>query len=533
MARTSSLKTYAAKRDFAHTPEPDATPKRRGRRKHPRFVVQEHDATAMHWDLRLEHDGVLLSWAVPKGVPLAPKENRLAIRTEDHPLEYLDFHGEIPEGSYGAGRMTIWDHGTFELEELALEEGKVHVNFDGERVHGRYMLVRTKGGKGEKEQWLLRRLDPADDPDRVPMPEHVKPMLAKLAELPGDTDEWAYEVKWDGIRAVVFAEGGRIRIETRNQNDVTAMYPELTRFGRVLGSHDAVIDGEIVAFDDEGRPSFQVLQSRLGLTAEATIKARAKATPVRYLAFDLLHLDGHDLRALPYLERRQRLRELFKDDPSWQVPAHHVGAGEALLAAVVEQGLEGVMAKRVDSPYRENSRAGAWLKVKQQQRQEFVICGWTEGDGRRRGSIGALLLAYYDSTPAQAKRRKRPQQLVYAGSVGTGFSDAALSKLAKQLTPDEITDSPLDVGAPDPESPGKWKTIRARDRAKQAGLDPKLTKAKAQRVHFVEPRLVCEVEFTEFTRDGTLRHPSYKGLRDDKAPTDVIREDAVRKRVTR
>ncbi len=525
-----SLATYTDKRDFDSTPEPSGTTKRRrGRRKDPRFVVQEHDATAMHWDLRLEHDGVLLSWAVPKGVPMEPKLNRMAIRTEDHPLEYLDFEGEIPAGSYGAGTMRIWDHGTYELEELALDDGKVHVRFEGERVHGRYMLVRTKGGKGSsgKEQWLLRRLDPAEDPDRVPMPEHVSPMLAKLADLPADPERWAFEVKWDGIRAVVFAEGGRIRIETRNQNDVTAMYPELTRFGRALGSREAVLDGEIVAFDEAGKPSFQTLQSRLGLTAEATIKARAAKTPVRYLAFDVLHLDGRDLRELPYLERREILRELFTDTPRWQVPPHHVADGKALLAAVVENGLEGIMAKKVDSPYKEGSRASAWLKIKQQQRQEFVICGWTEGDGRRAGSIGALLLAYHDSTPAQANKRKQPQKLIYAGSVGTGFSDAMLARLHTLLTPLEISQSPLDVGAPDPANPGKWQNIRARDRAKAKGLDPK-TAAKAKRglIHYVTPQLVGEVEFTEFTRDGTLRHPSFKGLRDDKLATSVIREDA-------
>jgi bifunctional non-homologous end joining protein LigD len=210
------------------------------------------------------------------------------------------------------------------------------------------------------------------------------------------------------------------------------------------------------------------------------------------------------------------------------VPPHHVATGEALLAAVVENGLEGNMAKKVDSTYKEGSRAAAWLKIKQQQRQEFVICGWTEGDGRRSGSIGALLLAYYDTTPAKAKRRKDPRQkLIYAGSVGTGFSDAMLTRLHKLLAPLEIAESPLDVGAPDPASPGKWQNIRARDRAKAKGLDPK-TAAKAKRglIHYVQPQLVGEVEFTEFTRDGTLRHPSFKGLRDDKSATDVIREDA-------
>ncbi|MCW2928046.1 MAG: ligD [Thermoleophilia bacterium] len=499
-----SLSDYDAKRDFSATPEPRGA-KRSGRTKAPRFVVQEHDATAMHWDLRLEHEGVLLSWAVPKGLPLVPKQNRLAIRTEDHPLEYLDFEGDIPEGNYGAGHMKIWDHGTYELEELALEDGKVHMRLDGERVHGRYVLVRTKGGDGEKEQWLVRRLDPPEDPAREAMPEAIKPMLAKLGDLPPKPEEWAFEVKWDGIRAVVYAEGGRLRIETRNGNDVTAQYPELARLGRALGSHEAILDGEIVAFDAKGKPSFQTLQSRLGLTAAATIKTRAAATPVRYFAFDLIYLDGHGLEELPYTERRRMLRELLADDESWAVPDHYEGDGETLLASVVEQGLEGIMAKRLDSPYRQNSRAGAWLKIKRQQRQEFVVCGWTEGEGRRAGSIGALLLAYYEG-----------DELRYAGSVGTGFTDAVLDDLHARLTKLERKTSPLDIGSPDPDSPGKWQAIRARERG---------VKAKGQRVHWARPQLVGEVEYTEFTRDGTLRHPSFKGLRPDKSATDVVRED--------
>jgi bifunctional non-homologous end joining protein LigD len=536
-----TLETYDTKRDFTATPEPSgkattkstskaktkAAPKRRGRRRHPRFVVQEHSATAMHWDLRLERDGVAVSWAIPNGLPEVPKDNRLAVHTEDHPIEYLDFEGEIPEGSYGAGSMRIWDTGTYEPEEVELEDGKVHFRLEGERVHGRYVLVRTKVNRG-KEHWILRRLDPPEDPDAEAMPEHVKPMLAKLADIPKDEDDWAFEVKWDGIRAVVFAEGGRIRIETRNLNDVTAQYPELTRFGRALGSHTAVLDGEIVAFDEHGRPSFQTLQSRLGLSSETTIRNRAKTTPVRYIAFDILFLDGRDLRDLPYTERRRILRDLFEDTPHWQVPDHHVGTGTALLDAVVEQGLEGVMAKRLDSTYKEANRGGAWLKIKRQQRQEFVVCGWTEGEGRRSGMLGALLLAYYDTTPAEAKAAKTKQKLIYAGSVGTGFSDTTLKDLQAKLEPLEVDASPLDIGAPNPSSPGKWAAIRARERAIAQGVDPRVNTARRGRIHWVRPKLVCECEYTEFTRDGTLRHPSFKGLRDDKSPKQVIREDVDR-----
>lgn len=509
MAAARTLDTYRTKRDFDATTEPAGTTKaRRGRRRDPRFVVQEHDATAMHWDLRLEHDGVLLSWAVPKGIPADPKDARLAIRTEDHPIEYLDFEGEIPAGSYGAGSMSIWDHGTYEPEEIRLEDGKVHVRLEGERTHGRYMLVRTKGdaAQGTKEQWLLRRLDPPEDPDREPLPAHVKPMLAKLAELPTDAEKWAFEVKWDGIRALVFAEGGRVRIETRSANDITAQYPELARLGRALGSRDAIIDGEIVAYDDAGRPSFQTLQSRLGLTSAATIRTRSQATPVQYLAFDLLHLDGRDITALPYEDRRSLLRELLEDAAYWKVPADHVGEGEALLAAVVEQGLEGIVAKKLGSPYRFGSRGGDWRKIKQQQRQEFVICGWTEGAGRRAGGIGSILLGVYED-----------ERLVHVGSVGTGFGDAELARLRGLFDGIARDESPYDEGSPGTmKTPGKWQSIRAKDRAGAAG--------GPVAIHYVDPVFVCEVEFTEFTRDGTLRHPSYKGMRDDKDARDVVRE---------
>jgi bifunctional non-homologous end joining protein LigD len=515
MATAKTLTTYQDKRDFASTNEPSGTTtkkktsrKRTPKRSVPRFVVQEHSATAMHWDLRLEQDGVLLSWAVPKGVPEDPKDTRLAIRTEDHPIEYIDFEGTIPKGNYGAGTMKIWDSGTYEPEEeFDVVAGKLHFRFDGGRVSGRYVLVRTKGNQAEgtKEQWILRRLDPPADATREPLPAHVKPMLATLAKLPRDPENWAFEVKWDGIRAIGFAEGGRIRFESRNQNDITHMYPELARLGRALGTHSAVIDGEIVAYDEHGRPSFQTLQSRLGLSSETTIRTRAKHTPVQYVMFDILFLDGHDVTALPFEERRQLLRDLVADDDHWKMPVHHVGAGEDLLAAVVEQGLEGVMAKKLGSPYREGSRGSDWIKIKQQQRQEFVICGWTEGEGRRAGGIGSILLGVYDG-----------DQLVSVGGCGTGFGDKELTRLRGLFGEIEIEDSPFDVGSPGAmKQPGKWQSIRAGSRGAVA-------------VHYLQPKLVCEVEFTEFTRDGTLRHPSYKGLRDDKDARDVVREEPAR-----
>jgi bifunctional non-homologous end joining protein LigD len=332
-------------------------------------------------------------------------------------------------------------------------------------------------------------------------------MLAQLADLPTDPEHWAFEVKWDGIRAILFLEHGSLRIETRTGNDVTAQYPEFAGIAASLADHEAVLDGEIVAFDDRGRASFQRLQSRLGLTSPATIRERSASTPVHFVGFDLLELDGSDLRREPYEVRRAVLRDLLADGPAWRVPPHHVGAGEALFDAVVEQGLEGVVAKRLDSPYREGSRAGAWRKVKRQQRQEFVVCGWTEGAGRRAGSIGALLLAYHGDDG----------RLTYAGSVGTGFSDSQLAALHDLLRAIEVDSSPLESGSPDTESPGKWAAIRARERA--------VATPRSGRIHFARPELVAEVEFTEFTRDGTLRHPSFQGLRADKEPSTVVRED--------
>src|SRR5688572_8061216 len=239
------LDAYRAKRDFQETPEPA------GEGDAPedglRFVVQEHSARSMHWDLRLEHEGTLASWAIPKGIPADPKRNNLAVQTEDHPLEYLDFHGEIPAGSYGAGTMRIFDRGTYELHKWRDKE--VMVTFHGERVRGRYVLFRTDG-----KNWMIHRMDPPEDPDREPMPEKVEPMLARVGPLPTG-DNWAYEIKWDGVRAIAYAEGGRLRLESRNGSNITPRYPELRALGRALGTHEAILDGEVVAFDANGRPS--------------------------------------------------------------------------------------------------------------------------------------------------------------------------------------------------------------------------------------------------------------------------------------
>jgi len=421
----------------------------------------------------------LASWAIPNGIPDDPKRNRKAVHVEDHPLEYLDFHGTIPTGNYGAGEVTVWDHGTYVAEKWKPDE--VIAVFDGERLQGRYALFRA--GRAEKD-WMIHRMDPPADPSAEEMPDFIAPMLAKLTTLPADEPAWAFEVKWDGERAIGHSQPGRIHFLSRNGNDVTAAYPELRALNPALSSHSAILDGEIVVFGEDGRPNFQALQPRMHQRGEAAVRRLAEAAPATYMIFDLLWLDGHDLTDLPYTERRARLDALALDGERWRVPEFWIGNGAALLAATREQGLEGVVAKRLDSRYTPGRRAGGWLKIKNSSRQELVIGGWTSGKGSRSSSIGALELGVHDDAG----------ELRYAGRVGTGFDSQELTRLAKLMEPLARTDTPF------------------------SGPQP------PKGAHFVEPTLVCEVEFTEWTRAGTLRHPSYKGLRDDKRADEVVRE---------
>jgi bifunctional non-homologous end joining protein LigD len=479
------LSEYEKKRAFEKTPEPRGgkKPKRTKKGKGDRFVVQEHHARRLHWDLRLERDGVAMSWALPKGVPQHPKENRLAVHTEDHPLEYLEFEGDIPKGEYGAGTMRIWDRGTYEAEKFRDDE--VIATFAGERVKGKYALFQTKG-----DNWMIHRMDPPLDPEREPMPKQLTPMLATLTtKLPPDEDAWAYEIKWDGVRALAYNDSGHLHLESRNLRDITSHYPELRALGPELGSTDAILDGEIVAFDEEGRPSFERLQSRMHLASEAQIRRRMATTPVTYLLFDLLYLEGRSLLDLPYTERRERLEELGLDGPSWQTPSYHRGDGKALLELSRERGLEGLVAKRLDSRYVPGRRTRAWLKVKNVQSQEFVIGGWLPGQGRREGTLGAVLVGYH--VPGDGDRSLR-----YAGRVGSGFSEEMLGQLIEQLEPLRRKDSPFEGRQPPKEA------------------------------IFVDPRLVCEVEFREWTAARTLRAPVYKGLLEDKDPAEVTIEVA-------
>ena len=480
MAGRKKLSEYERKRSFDKTPEPRAS-KRSKDGKADRFVIQEHHARRLHWDLRLEHDGTLVSFALPKGVPQDPKQNRLAVHTEDHPLEYLEFEGDIPKGQYGAGRMRIWDRGTYEAEKFRRDE--VIATFHGERMSGRYALFQTKG-----DNWMIHRMDPPADPDREPMPRGLKPMAAVLSTLPRDDEGWAYEIKWDGIRAVAYCEAGSLRLESRTLREITPTYPELRALAAELGSTDAVLDGEIVAFDDSGNPSFERLQGRMNVASEAAVRRRMADTPVTYMVFDLLYVDGRNLMDLPYTERRERLEGLGLEDAHWQTPTYHRGDGESLLDLTRERGLEGLVAKRLDSRYLPGRRTRAWLKVKNLKGQELVIGGWLPGKGRRSGTVGALLVGYNEYEGDQ-------DQLRYAGRVGTGFTDAELDRLEGLLEPLRTKKSPF----------------RGRQPPREAV--------------FVEPRLVAEIEFREWTAARTLRAPVYKGLRPDKSPAEVVFEE--------
>jgi bifunctional non-homologous end joining protein LigD len=468
------LDTYRRKRDLDVTPEPDGAAEASG--DSARFVIQEHHASHLHWDLRLEHEGVLASWALPKGVPVHPDENRLAVRTEDHPLEYLDFHGEIPAGSYGGGTMEIWDSGTYETEKF--RDREVIVRLRGERVRGLYALFRTEG-----KNWMIHRMDPPAA-GIEPMPEEVAPMLARLGSLPRDDDEWGFEIKWDGVRATAFCDAGHLQLTGRNGTDFTPRYPEIRDMAIELGARRAVLDGEVVAFDREGRPSFERLQSRMHLASDSQVRRRMRDLPVTYVAFDVLWLEGRPTLGLPYRDRRRLLESLELQGPRWRTPAYRVGEGEALLAASAEQRLEGVVAKKLDSPYEPGRRSGAWLKIKNRPAQDVVVGGWLPGEGGRSKTLGALVVGVYADG-----------DLHYAGRVGSGFTQTTLATTMQALEPLRIDESPFSGRQP-----------------------PKGTV-------FVEPALVARVEMSEWTRAGTLRAPVFKGLRDDLDPQDVVREE--------
>jgi bifunctional non-homologous end joining protein LigD len=521
-AAEDRLTTYRSKRDAGKTPEPvpDETPHSTTGRT---FVIQEHHARRLHWDFRLEHDGVLVSWAVPKGPPMDPGENHLAVHVEDHPLEYGAFEGDIPHGEYGAGHVTIWDAGDYDLEKWR-DDKEVIVTLHGTPGGGlggdkKYALIHT-GGEGKAAQnWLIHLMKtdaqkrhtgserqraessaagaasrtkpgPRGKASGTPITgEAVSPMLATLGTVADihDEEDWAFEMKWDGIRAIAEVRDGALRLTTRKGNDVTSTYPDLAGLADLLGDHDAVLDGEIVTLDKSGRPDFGILQTRMGLTRAGDVTAAVKRAPAHYMVFDLLEVDGEILVKKTYDERRSALEDFLrppKNDPV-QVPPAFDGDLQHAIDSSRELGLEGVMAKRRDSMYALGRRSRSWIKIKHHRTQEVVIGGWRAGNGRRANTVGALLLGIPDG-----------DALRYVGKVGTGFTDAVLDDLKERLSEHPLTSSPLtDVPSLD-----------ARD------------------AHWVRPELVGEVEFAEWTPTKRLRQPSWRGLRPDKSVEDVTLE---------
>ena len=472
-----SLTEYQRKRDFRRTPEPKGRlPEKEETR---RYVVHRHHATRLHWDVRLEMRGILASWAVPNGPPLEAGKRRLAVHTEDHPIEYLTFHGVIPDG-YGAGTMTIWDTGTYELLEEKPNELKVRMK--GRRLDGEWVIVQTKQNEGR--DWLM--IKHGTPPKNDPLLSKIEPMLAAAADEPFDSPDFTYEPKWDGVRTIAFVDGGEVRLQTRNLLDCTKQYPEATQAAEALtGAYHAILDGEIVALDSKGVPSFQRLQPRMHVSDESTVRKLRKSTPVIYQVFDILYADGEDLTRKPLRERLRRLDEALTPMGSIRRSEGFPGTGVALFEAAREQGIEGIVAKRLDSIYQPGARSPAWVKIKTFRTMECVIGGWTAGQGGRTKTLGALLLGVY-----------RDGKLQPVGHVGTGFDERTLRDLLVILQEHESPTSPF-ATKPRTNQPARW----------------------------CLPELVCEVEYAEITRDGTLRHPTYRGLRPDVDPSDATGEE--------
>jgi bifunctional non-homologous end joining protein LigD len=352
----AKLSEYERKRDFGKTAEPAPSKGGRVRKGNPRFVVQEHSATRLHWDLRLEHDGVGVSWAVPNGIPRDPEENRKAVHTEDHPLEYMSFEGEIPKGEYGAGTMKVWDHGTYEAEKW--RDGEIIFRFEGKRLHGRYVLFRAGGPK----DWMIHRMDPVEgDPD--PFPEPFRPMLANTGELPRSTRGWAAELAWGGVRALARCRPGRLDLHDAELTDIGPRWPEVHRLTRQVGARDLVLDGELVVFDAEGRPDPERLARRDKPGSDSALRRRARENPATYVIFDLLYLDGEDLTEAPYKRRRELLEGLELEGDAWRTPRAATTKIKELLAAAGAQGVDGLILKKKSSPYVPGRRTGEWVLV--------------------------------------------------------------------------------------------------------------------------------------------------------------------------
>jgi bifunctional non-homologous end joining protein LigD len=449
----------------------------------PIFVVQRHDARRLHYDFRLEMNGALASWAVPKGVPLEPGEQHLAVHVEDHPLDYAAFEGEIPKGEYGAGTVEIWDNGTYELLEQK-RNGGLTVRLHGKRLRGTYALVPAHLS-GDPKNWLILRKREDDGASPAPRTEYA-PMLATLAEDVPRGAGWAFEVKWDGYRALAYVRGSETTLVSRNRNDLSSRFASVANaVSRATKSPDCVLDGEVCALDESGRSSFSAMQQG------------KPGTPIVYYAFDVLEIDGEPLVELPLVERRKRLERLLDKRNRVVRLSETFDDGKALYEAAKQERLEGIMAKRLDSRYVPGRRSRDWLKIKTHGEQEFVIAGFTKGTGRRASTFGSLVLAYY-----------RGDELVYAGNVGTGFTAKEIDRLLDKLRP---------LKRPSP----PFREV------------PKMPKVRKGDVIWVEPKLVCEVEFVEWTHDGRLRAPAYKGLREDKAADEVRREEPTVDRIAK
>ncbi|HKX47275.1 MAG TPA: DNA ligase D [Gaiellaceae bacterium] len=460
-----SLDEYREKRRRGKTPEPFG--ERDAPAGQPRFVIQRHAARRLHYDFRLERNGALASWAVPKGVPLRSGERHLAVHVEDHPLEYGDFEGTIPAGEYGAGTVEIWDRGTYELLEEK-RNGGLTVRLDGERLDGVWTLVPARLD-GDPKNWLLLRKDAGEG-----SATRYRPMLAVSTDTLPTGEGWVYEPKWDGFRAIVTVSGGDVSFRSRNDNDLTQRFGDVARAAALaIRSSDAVLDGEICALDEAGRSRFSLLQEGGG-------------TGVLVL-FDALEVESSPLVDLPLAERRQRLEELV-DQHAGVLVSPQFDDGQALLVAAREQELEGVVAKLSDSPYRPGRRSPDWQKLKLRLTQEVVIAGYTRGQGRRGGGFGALVAGVHDAGV-----------LRWAGNIGTGFSDREIERLLGLMRPLVRPDSPFAEA-------------------------PKMPRVRKSDVTWVEPSLVAEVEFAEWTHEGRLRAPSYLRLREDKAAPEVRRE---------
>ena len=483
------LAEYRAKRDALKTPEPvpAASPRAREASTGARaFVIQRHEARRLHYDFRLEHDGVLVSWALPKGVPTDPKVNRLAVPTEDHPLDYQFFEGTIPAGEYGAGEMTIWDTGTVQIEKW--EEDEVIATLTGRAGGGlggtrTFALFRTQNDP-QRPQWMIHLMEDRRKPRAPRVTAPLRPMLATKsspAEITGlPADDWSFEMKWDGMRALVSVDASTVRVRSRSGADVTDAYPELAGLAKAVSTSSCVIDGEIIARDRSGRPNFSLLQQRMNVADAREVARLRDDVPVSFMAFDVLEINGLDCTSLPYRERREFLRDIVDTSDLIDVPPAFDGDAEAALEASRDLELEGIIAKRQDSPYRTGARSRDWLKLPHADTAEVVVIGWRRSENDP-SSIASLLVAVPTADGFE-----------YAGRVGTGFSTKERAEILRQLRPAERTTAPIEVPP----------SIR-RD------------------AHWVAPKRVGEITYRERTPSGSFRQPVWRGWRPDRSARDL------------